>query len=58
MPFGVICQRKSLSTTFLKSAAFLSLKACQADFSLASTVALSGGAAFETAIVASKAVIK
>src|SRR5439155_5723935 len=47
----------SLSTTFLKASEFLSLNACQADFSLASIAALSGVAAMETAMVAKKATI-
>src|SRR6476620_7472302 len=47
----------SLSTTFLKASAFLSLNACHADFSLASIAALSGIAAIETATVAKRATI-
>src|SRR6476620_7570985 len=47
----------SLSTTFLKASEFLSLNACQADFSLASIAALSGVAAMETATVAKRATI-
>src|SRR5262245_45073959 len=40
----------SLSTSFLNSASFLSLKACQAAFSFPSIAALSGVAAMETAM--------
>src|SRR6267378_2745712 len=47
---------KSTLRSFLNSSLFLSLKACQAAFSLAIIASLSG-AAIETAIVANKAVI-
>src|SRR5215510_9304899 len=47
----------SLSTSFLNSASFLSLKACQAAFSFPSIAALSGVAAMETAMAPKRTTI-